>query len=457
MTVAPLKTWCLLGFAFFVGSVTGTTASGLHGQTPSLAGSSSDAPPLVQAHTPIQEWSQDQKDVWGTLQSLWRTSTALDLDAWFAMVSDRYRGWSITDEGTRGKAVWRERAMGRFSAPRRVHYRLNPVAVDVHGDMAITYSHYAAITRSEDGALSTSRGQWTDVFRKEGSEWKLVADAGGETSSSPEILVSTEWLAQRLERPDLVVLQVESQAERYTEGHIPGAVFLPYQGIAWDGPGEEGAEFLPFQGIEETLENLGLDGQNHIVVYGSNPLLATRLWLTLDIMGVGTRLSLLDGGLPAWTEEGRPLSTDLPLPVPQGELTLDPASEIVVTADWILETVGDPGLALLDSRSEEEYTGEGQEGESVGHLPGAGNASWLDLIESREIPRLRPVEELAAAFHRGGVDPGETVVPYCVVGLRAGMDFFVARLLGYESRYYDGSWRDWTNRGLPLTAGGDPG
>ena len=123
-------------------------------------------------------------------------------------------------------------------------------------------------------------------------------------------------------------------------------------------------------------------------------------------------------------------------------------------AEWILGQLEDPSLALVDARYAEEYTGEGQEGEEVGHLHGAGSAPWVDLVESREVFRLRSLAELAASFLNAGANPGDTVVPYCIIGLRASLDYFVARLLGFETRIYDGSWRDWTNRGLPLVEGG---
>jgi thiosulfate/3-mercaptopyruvate sulfurtransferase len=421
----------------------------------SLGGAPVGAETFFSSPGPVtQEWSQEQDQVWATVQELWRLSSALELDAWFSKVSEDYRGWSILDTTPRGKARWREEAQARFSGPRRVHYQLVPRAVDVHGDIAIVYYNYAAVSRTEEGAFTTSRGQWTDTFRREGGEWKLLADAGGETESSPDILVSTQWLTKRLGDPKLVVIQVESQEARYSEGHIPGAVFLPYEKIAWDGANGEGAEFLPLEEIRSALEDLGLENDDHVVVYGTQPLIATRLWLTLDIMGVGERRSLLDGGLPAWTEEGRPLSTEVPAAPARGALTLRPKPDIVVDAQWVLGNLEDPELALVDARYPEEYTGEGQETERVGHIPGAGSAPWVDLVQSREVFRFRPVDEMAAVFDAAGADPGETVVPYCIIGLRASLDYFVARLLGFESRFYDGSWRDWTNRGLPLVAGG---
>jgi thiosulfate/3-mercaptopyruvate sulfurtransferase len=403
-----------------------------------------------------QEWSEAQREVWNTVQDLWALSSALDLDAWFEKVSDEYRGWSVADETTRDKAIWREQAEGRFSAPRRAHYQLVPRAVDVHGDVAIAFYHYSAVTRSREGALSTSRGQWTDWFRREDGEWKLLGDAGGETHSDPEILVSARWLAERLDGSELAIIQVERQGTHYAEGHIPGARYLPYSTITWEGEHGEGSELLPFDELEATLENLGISDEDHVVVYGSHPLIQARLWLTLDILGVGSRVSLLDGGLPAWIEEGNPLSQDPQEPRPRGDLTLRPRSNVVVDAEWILGQLDDPSLALVDARYAEEYTGEGQEGAAVGHLPGAGSAPWVDLVASREVFRLQPLGELASSFLDAGADPGETVVPYCIIGLRASLDYFVARLLGFETRFYDGSWRDWTSRGHPLVEGGRP-
>ena len=75
------------------------------------------------------------------------------------------------------------------------------------------------------------------------------------------------------------------------------------------------------------------------------------------------------------------------------------------------------------------------------------------MVQSRELFRFKPVEEMAANMAAAGADPGETVVPYCIVGLRASMDYYVARLLGFETLLYDGSFRDWTHRGLPLVEG----
>jgi thiosulfate/3-mercaptopyruvate sulfurtransferase len=200
------------------------------------------------------------------------------------------------------------------------------------------------------------------------------------------------------------------------------------------------------------------------VVYGSNPMFAARLWMTLDVVGAGAGEPLfLDGGLQVWTEEGRPLSTETPR-VPRGRLNIRPPSNKLVNAEWILVRLGHDGLSLVDARPDDEFSGadNGLGGRvNPGHIPGAKQLYWEDLVESRERPVFHPAEELARLFVAAGADPSDTVVTYCQVGLRASVNYMIARMLGYDTLFFDGSWRDWGSRDFPYfprransTAGG---
>lgn len=411
--------------------------------------------PACASPIPEGEWSPDQRAVWTQVQELWALSTAGDVDAWFAKVSEDYRGWSITDQTTRDKTAWRGMAEDRFvsEGPRRVAYHVEPVSVDIHGSVAIVYYLYDALMRSPDGALTPTTGQWTDVFRKQGGDWLLVADAGGEVEAETDMLVSTAWLERHLDDPDLFLIQVESQPDTYREAHIPGARLLAYDRIVWDGDTGAGTEFRSSDEIEAALEEIGLGDAHRIVVYSSHPLRSTRLWLTLDALSAGRSVSLLDGGIQAWTQEERVVSSAPPPALPPGSLTLLDEPGVVVDAEWVQENLDNPAVALVDARYPNEYTGEGQEGDHVGHIPGAGSAPWDAFLESREVPRFLPVEELQTRLLAAGADPGEDVVTYCIIGLRASLDYFVARLLGHETYLYDGSFRDWTARELPLVTG----
>jgi thiosulfate/3-mercaptopyruvate sulfurtransferase len=195
-----------------------------------------------------------------------------------------------------------------------------------------------------------------------------------------------------------------------------------------------------------------VSNRSTVVVYGSDPRLAARLWMTLDVTGAGaTEPLFLDGGIQLWKEEGRPLATETP-GVSRGNLTLHPDPERLVTADWILVRLGHDHLSLVDARPDDEYTGaDGGLGGRVnpGHIPSARQLYWEKLVESRERPVFLPVDELADLFIQAGADPGETVVTYCQVGLRASVTYMIARMLGYETRFFDGSWRDWGSRDYP--------
>ena len=126
-----------------------------------------------------QEWSPEQEEVLSTLQDLWRYSSARDIESWYDLVSEDYRGWSVADPMPLDKAASRHRNSQRRW--RRVFYRIQPMAIDIHGDVAIVFYSFVMDTENPDGSRSTSAGRWTDVFRREGGRWLLIADAGGAT------------------------------------------------------------------------------------------------------------------------------------------------------------------------------------------------------------------------------------------------------------------------------------
>lgn len=281
----------------------------------------------------------------------------------------------------------------------------------------------------------------------------VLSQGSPQAAPTPDILVSGDWLEMNLGRPDLVILQASSNGEDYAAGHIPGARLVLLDQIAWEGERGAGVEFRSVEEIRTALEAAGVSDESTVVVYGASPLLAARLWTTLDVTGASAGMPLfLDGGTQLWTEEGRPWTQDVPV-VSRGRLTAQLEPERLATADWILAHLGWDDLTLMDARSTSEYEGEdGDSGADVrnGHIPGAHLLNWERLIESRDRPKFLGRDELAYLFKRVGADPGDTVVTYCVTGLRAGVDYMIARMLGYEVRLYDGSWRDWESRGYPV-------
>jgi thiosulfate/3-mercaptopyruvate sulfurtransferase len=259
-------------------------------------------------------------------------------------------------------------------------------------------------------------------------------------------LVTGDWLEANLQRPGLVILHASRDGSDYEAGHIPGARLVPADRIAWEGEAGVGSELRSFQEIREVLEEAGVSDWSTVLVYGSDVMQAARLWMTLDVAGAGTGIPLLlDGGLPVWNEEGRPLAIGTPASS-RGSLTLRPDPEKLATAEWILARLGHDDLALLDARPEDQFLGTdggANGGLNPGHIPNARHLMWEWLVEAPERPLFRTRDELEAIFRASGAHSTDQVVTYCGVGMRASVTYMIARVLGYEARIYDGSWREW--------------
>ena len=276
------------------------------------------------------------------------------------------------------------------------------------------------------------------------------------SQEDPGLLVSADWLSDHLADPQVVVLHADMQKSRDEAGHIPGARFLDMNQIVWEGDPAWGTEMRSLAEIDNALEMAGVSEGQHMVVYAPNPLFAARVFMTLEVMGLRGNVSMLDGGFGGWQEDGREISVESPT-FNRGSISLVAQDDILVTADWIHQRLLDPGTALVDARPDDEYTGEdgGLGGTSnPGHIPGAAQMYWEELVVSRPLPTVHSLDQLTELFLSAGAEEGDTVVAYCMVGWRASFTYFAARLLGYETKFYDGSWRDWgTREDLPYVLG----
>lgn len=268
-------------------------------------------------------------------------------------------------------------------------------------------------------------------------------------------VVSAEWLSAHLHDRDLVVLHVGYQQREYDRGHIPGARFLQHQAIA----PERGRVTAEFPGARDALAAfaaVGVGRASRVVVYGE-PMAAARAWATLDWAGLGDRAAVLDGGLDSWHRAGYPTTTEAPAPAPDVAPPPPPGPpDRLVDAEWLAARLADTTVVLLDARPDDEYTGtDGGHGGAhlAGHIPGARQLYWEELLVSSTDRRLRPDGELDSLLQRAGARRDRTLVVYCMIGLRASVLYLAARMLGYDVRFYDGSWQDWSHRHLPVEPG----
>jgi thiosulfate/3-mercaptopyruvate sulfurtransferase len=281
----------------------------------------------------------------------------------------------------------------------------------------------------------------------------LVASSLGLLAADwPGPLVTTGWLAAHLGRPELVLLHVGAAAD-YAQGHIPGARLIELADVSVTGEDGLRVQLAPVERLTEALRRVGLSENSRVVVYaGGAPLqVATRVFFTLDYLGLGSRAALLDGGLAAWQAEGRPLSRDS-VPAPAGNFTPSPSPERVVDASWLRLHEAPRSFTLLDARLPEFYSGANPGAASrAGHIPGARNVPFTTLLDAQG--RFRSREELAAIFEAAGARRDAPVVVYCHVGVQASALYFAARYLGYDVRLYDGSFEDWSRRAdLPVAS-----
>lgn len=280
----------------------------------------------------------------------------------------------------------------------------------------------------------------------------LLTAAPAIGSSVPSMIVSTSWLAERMEKePASLVLLHVGPKEEYEAGHIAGAQHIVPADLGRDREGVP-LELLADSDYEEILRSKGIRDDSRIVIYfGKDWVTPTaRVYWTLDYLGLGNQTGILDGGLPAWRAEGRPVSTETPKPT-KGDYSLKTRPEIRVDGDWVNSHCKSPQISLVDTRTADFFTGE-NDGRGryprPGHIPGASNIPYPSVVEKNL--KFKDVESLREIFRAADAGSGKRVVTYCHIGQQASLVYFIAKYLGYEAAMYDGSFTEWTLKELPV-------
>ena len=235
------------------------------------------------------------------------------------------------------------------------------------------------------------------------------------------------------------------RSELYQQVHVPGALHLSGPSLMAGQPPVTG-RCLPFAQVEQLLSTLGIDRSKQVVLYDDEGGgWAGRLAWTLDLAGL-TNWSYLNGGIVAWAKEGHPTESTINIATPSeidiGEKFINPS--VAASRDDILQQLGSEDFAIWDARSPAEYSGAMVRAARGGHIPGAINLEWTDMMDPNRNLRLK--KDSQTILQRVGLTREKTIVTHCQSHHRSSFTYMVARILGYDKiSGYDGSWAEWGN------------
>jgi len=268
-----------------------------------------------------------------------------------------------------------------------------------------------------------------------------------------ENFVSTDWLAANLGAPELRIVDASwhlpptgrNGAAEFRAGHIPGAVFFNIDTIADVGSGLP--HMLPApKTFADEMGALGLGDGMRFVIYDALGLFAAaRVWWTLRAFGV-VDVKILDGGLPKWLHEGRPIETGDARPRPK---TFTPRLDVgfVASVDDVKRALNSGSAQVVDARPADRFEGRAPEpraGLKSGHMPGSRNLPFVEIVEHGH---LQSDAALSAAFAAHGIDLARPVITTCGSGVTAAiLALAVEQLGGKVAGLYDGSWAEWGGR-----------
>ena len=362
-----------------------------------------------------------------------------------------------------------------------------------NGRLAISFVAVAALAATAGGVVTGSfsgSGDDGDASAAPGSSGEQAStvanvQVAGENRGTEEVhqggdedlenvLVSTDWLSDRLDEGDLaeqdiVLLDVSEQLPTseltpYSEAHIPQAQFINWS-EEFTQPNTR--EFITQDEFTELTQSLGVDDGDTIVIYGDNNnwFAAYAAWV-FKLYGAED-VRLLDGGLHKWEAyDERELTEEVP-DVAEGTWEARPQNlDVRALQPEVLEVAeenvdGQSETTLVDIRSAEEHDGavgvdpdifEGESTSIWGHIPGSINVTWSEIVDE-ETGEFLPADEIRAIYEDAGVDLDSPIVAYCRIGERASHTWFaLSQILGADAQVYDGSWTEWGNSvGVPVT------
>ena len=265
----------------------------------------------------------------------------------------------------------------------------------------------------------------------------------------PEVLVTTDWVAEHLGDAKVRLVEVDVDTGAYDKGHVQKAVGWNWQSQLQDGLRRDITDKKEF---EELCSKSGIANDSTVVLYGDNNnwFAAWAFWQFKYYGHADVRL--MNGGRKKWELESRPLTTDDPKPVAAKYSAKDPDASVRARRDYVFAALDKGNTYMVDVRSPDEFTGKiiappglPETAQRPGHIPGAVNIPWSKAVN--DDGTFRSLEELQALYGGKGVTDDRETIAYCRIGERSSHTWFVLKyLMGLSKvRNYDGSWTEWGN------------
>ncbi|QCO56300.1 3-mercaptopyruvate sulfurtransferase [Pseudorhodobacter turbinis] len=278
----------------------------------------------------------------------------------------------------------------------------------------------------------------------------------------PKTLVSTEWLAQHINDPDLRIIDASWHMEatgrdakaEYAAAHIPGARFFDIDDIS-DHRSELPHMAPPVEKFISRMRAMGVGDGHQVVIYDTSGLFsAARVWWTFRLMGK-MDVAVLDGGLPKWQAEGREIE-DMPTMVRDRHITVQRQSGLVKDVTQVAQASKLAETEIIDARAANRFKGEAAEprpGLRAGHIPNSKNLPFANLLNANGT--MKAPDALKSAFTAAGIDLSKPAITTCGSGITAAILSLALERIGHRNHsLYDGSWTEWGMfEDLPLAKG----
>jgi thiosulfate/3-mercaptopyruvate sulfurtransferase len=255
-----------------------------------------------------------------------------------------------------------------------------------------------------------------------------------------DILVTPEWVNKNLSDQKMVLVQVNNLKLDYDREHIQGARYLWPESLAPNSPA--GNFNVPdARQATQVLQDLGINNDSYVVVYHvrNEVSVTARMFLTFEHLGLRGKVYFMNGGLDEWKKAGLPVTKELPV-VKKGNFKVQPGN-LIVDKNYVLKTLQSPTSFVVDARMKRFYDGEPTGNPRDGHITGAKNIPYTDLVNKAN--KIKPLDSLQSYF-TPVANPGKELVTYCFIGQTASVVYLAGRVLGYDMKLYDGSLQEWS-------------